>query len=59
MVLVGKPEQRTTWKTYKYTGDNFKTDLLRWDEGVDWIILVYGRDSWHAVLNAVMKLQVP
>jgi hypothetical protein len=27
MVLAGKPDQRTTWKIYTYTGDNIKTDI--------------------------------
>ena len=26
---------------------------------MDWINLAYGRDSWEALVNAVMKLRVP
>jgi hypothetical protein len=28
-------------------------------EGGDWIHLVQYRDQWRAIVNAVMKLQVP
>jgi hypothetical protein len=28
-------------------------------EGTDWIDLVYDRDRWRAIVNAVMNLQLP
>ena len=28
-------------------------------EGMDWIDLAQNRDRWRALVNAVMKLQVP
>jgi hypothetical protein len=31
----------------------------KWDWGMDWIDLAQGRDRWRAVVNTVMKLQVP
>jgi hypothetical protein len=27
--------------------------------GMDWIDLAYDRDRWHALVNAIMILQVP
>jgi len=60
-VLVGKPEGKTPlgrprcrWE------DNIKMDLQEVGcGGMDWIELVENKDSWPAVLNAVMKLRVP
>jgi hypothetical protein len=33
--------------------------ILKWDGGTDWIDLVQDKDRWRAVVNTVMKLQVP
>ena len=59
--LVGKPEgksplerPRSRWE------DNIKLDL--WDVGYgvkDWIQLAQDRDSWRALVTAVMNLRVP
>jgi hypothetical protein len=27
--------------------------------GMDWIVLAHERDSWRALVNAVMNLQIP
>ena len=60
-VLVGRREgkrplerPRCRWE------DNIKMDLqeVGWG-GMDWIDLAEGRDSWLAVVNAVMDLRVP
>ena len=60
-VLVGKPggkiplgRPRCRWE------DNIKIDLQKVRcGGMDWIELAQGRDSWRALVNAVMNLQVP
>jgi len=60
-ILVGKPEgkkalgrPRSRWE------DNIKMDLLKVVCGdMDWIDLTQDRDSWRALVNAVMNLWVP
>jgi hypothetical protein len=49
---LGRPSCR--WE------DNIKMDLQEvWCEGMDWIVLVQVRDSWRALVKAVMNLRVP
>ena len=60
-VLVGKPEgnkplgrPRHRWE------DNIKLDLQEAGSGgMDWIELAQDRDSWRALVTAVMNLRVP
>jgi hypothetical protein len=48
---LGRPRRR--WE------DNIKMDLQEVGWGMDWILLAQDRDSWRALVNAVMKLRVP
>jgi len=49
---LGRPRRR--WE------DNIKMDLQEVGcGGMDWIDLAQDRDSWQALVNAVMNLQVP
>ena len=60
-VLVGKPEgKRPLGRPWLRWGDNIKMDLQEvgcW--GMDWTELAEDRDSWWALVNAVMNLRVP
>jgi hypothetical protein len=60
-ILVGKPEgkipfgrTRCRWK------DDIKMDLQEVRcGGINWIDLVQDKDSWWALVNAVMNLRFP
>jgi hypothetical protein len=60
-VLVGKPEGRRPLGRPRFRWeDNIKMDLRTVGcGGMDWIELAQDRDSWRAVVNAVMNLRVP
>jgi len=60
-VLEGNPEgKRPLGRPNSRWEDNIKMDLqdVRC-EGMDWIELAQDRNSWRALLNAVMSLRVP
>ena len=60
-VLVRRPEgKRPLGKPRRRWEDNIKIDLQQvgWG-GMDWIDLAQDRDSWRALVKAVMNLQVP
>jgi len=59
--LVGKPEEkRPLGRPRRRWEDNIKMDLQKVSfGGMDWIKLAQDRDSWRALVNAVMNLHVP
>jgi hypothetical protein len=60
-VLVGKPEgKRPLRKSWRRWEDNIKMDLQEVGcEGMDRIDLAEDKDSWRALVNAIMILRVP
>jgi hypothetical protein len=60
-VLVGKPEgKRPLGRPRPRWEDNIEMDLQEVGCGdMDWIELAQDRDTWRALLNAVMNLRVP
>ena len=60
-VLVGKPEGKRPLERPRHRWeDNIKMDLQEVGcGGMDWIKLAQDRDSWWALVIAVMKLRVP
>jgi hypothetical protein len=59
-LLVGKPEgQGPLGRPRRRWEDNIKIDLQELElGGMDWIELAQDRDSWRALVNAVMNLRV-
>jgi hypothetical protein len=60
-ILVRRPEgKRPLGRSKRRREDNIRMDLrdIGWNI-VNWIHLAQGRDQWQALLNTVMKLQVP
>jgi len=58
---VGKPEgNRPLGRPRHRWEDNIETDLLEVGcEGMDWIDLAQDRDSWRALVNAVISIRIP
>jgi hypothetical protein len=59
-ILVGRAEGRRPFgRPRRRWEDNIKMDIQEVGWGMDWIELAQDRDSWRALVNAVMNLRVP
>jgi hypothetical protein len=60
-LLVGKPEGRRPLRIPRRRWlDNIRMDLVEFGWGdVNWIGLAQDRDTWRALVNSVLNLQVP
>jgi hypothetical protein len=60
-VLVGRPEGKRPLGSLRRDGRIILRQIFRkWDVGgMDWIELARDRDSWRALVNALMNLRVP
>jgi hypothetical protein len=59
-VLVVKPERKKPLKDPGIDGRYIKIDVQEVEcVGMDWINVAQDRDRWWALVNVVMKLQVP
>jgi hypothetical protein len=60
-LLLGEPEDKIPRKAFESEwDDNIKIDIreIKWDD-MDWIDLAQDIKQWKALVNMVMKLQVP
>jgi len=60
-VLVGKPEGKRPLRRHRHMWeDNIKMDHREVGcSSMDWIELAQDRDSWRALVTAVMNFRVP
>ena len=58
---MGKPEGKNQWGDQDVDGRIILRCIFRKEDvgGVDWIELAQNRDSWRALVNAVLNLRVP
>ena len=60
-VIVGKSEgKRPLWRPRRRGDDNIKMDIQEVGCGVmDWIELAQDKDTWRALVKAVMNPRIP
>jgi hypothetical protein len=54
---MARDQRALLW--YVDEGTVLKWTLRKWDWGMDWIDLALERDTWWALVDAVMNLRIP
>jgi len=56
---VGKPERIPFGRNRRRWEDNIKMEFSEVEGGTDWVDMYWDRNSWRALVNAIINIRVP